>query len=58
MEAFIIFTWCFWAVLCGILADKKNRSIGWGIVSGFIFGIFAVIYYLCVSKQKKHKGTK
>jgi hypothetical protein len=40
-----------WSIVCYQLAKGKNRNTGAAAVTGFLFGIFAVIYYLCVGKR-------
>ena len=32
---------------CGVVASDKNRSVGWWIVGGFLFGWIAFIILLC-----------
>jgi len=34
------------SIICAFMAARRDRSIGAGVVGGFIFGLFAVIYYL------------
>jgi len=40
-----------WSIICYQLAKGKNRNTGAAAVTGFLFGLFAVIYYLCVGKR-------
>lgn len=44
----------FFAICCGIVANNKNRSIIIGIINGALFGIFAFIIYLLLSKKEKN----
>jgi hypothetical protein len=49
--------WIFWTVLCGIIANNKNRNvIGWVLI-GLIFGIFAVII-LALLPKIEHESLK
>lgn len=34
------------SVICASMAQRRGRSVGLAIFGGFIFGLFAVIYYL------------
>ncbi len=52
MEWFIIFG-IFFAILCGILANNKNRNVvGWAI-GGALTGIFATIILAVLPKLDK-----
>ena len=46
---FLIF-WLIFAFACFMLAKKKNRNEWLAAFMGFVFGIFALIYYLVVDK--------
>ena len=47
------------AILCGIIANKQNRSVGWGIIFGELFGIFAIIAYLIIGdKENSHDNRR
>ena len=42
----IVIGWIFIAILCGVVANNKNRSVlGWLLLGG-LFGIFAFILLL------------
>lgn len=43
----------FFAICCGIIASNKNRSEGLAVFCGAVFGIFALIVYLLLSKKEK-----
>ena len=38
-------------VICGIIAAAKNKSIEIAFLCGFLFNIFALVYY-CFCKSK------
>lgn len=40
------------AVACYCLAKDKNRNTTTAAICGLLFGIFAVIYYLCVGRKE------
>ena len=42
-------------ILCALIASNKNRSVGVAALCGSVFGIFALIYYIAVSKNEKEK---
>ena len=41
------------AILCSMIASAKGKSGGIGCLAGFLFGIFALIYYACIPKVDK-----
>ena len=43
---------CFWGWVCSNMARHRNRDQGMGFVGGFLFGLFAVIYYAVVGDAK------
>jgi biotin transporter BioY len=44
--------WIFFAILAGVIADRKGRNpIVWGFM-GIIFGIFAVIIIAVMGEAK------
>lgn len=43
------------SVLCALIANAKNRSVLTAIICGFLFGIFAIIYYIAVDKKEEEK---
>jgi hypothetical protein len=45
--------WLIFGTLCYWLAEKKGRNKVIGFFAGFLFGIFAIIYYLAVSETGK-----
>ncbi len=50
---FFIMLWIFFAILCGVIADKKGRSaIGWGF-AGFMFSFFAFFILLALDPLPK-----
>ena len=51
MEAVIIWSLIF-AAICGAVAHKQKRSVGWGIFFGLLFGIVALIVYLIIGKKE------
>lgn len=40
-------------MICALMAKKKDRSEGWAFFFGFLFGIFALIYYLFCEEGSK-----
>uniref|UniRef100_A0A7C3WW89 Zinc-ribbon domain-containing protein n=1 Tax=Dictyoglomus turgidum TaxID=513050 RepID=A0A7C3WW89_9BACT len=50
---FVIFISLLCSILCYFLARKKERNKIVALFAGFLFGIFAIIYYLIVGKPKK-----
>ena len=49
----IIIGWAFIAILCGVMAKNKNRSVlGW-LFLGALFGIFAFILLLVLPIKQK-----
>ena len=55
MESLFImfFIWIACAVVCYNLANAKGREAGVAAVCGFLFGVFAMIYYCFVPKLDK-----
>lgn len=49
----IVLFWILWVVLCGIVAQNKNRSVGSWVFLGLLFGLFAFIPLLFLSKLEK-----
>ncbi len=49
MAGFGSIIWFGCWVTCIIIARQKGRSIPLAVLSGFFFGIFALVYYLAVS---------
>ncbi|MGL5649977.1 MAG: hypothetical protein ACRDDY_19260 [Clostridium sp.] len=48
----VIILWMFFAIVTAMVASAKNRSIiGWGI-TGFFFGIFALIAIGIIPKKE------
>ena len=43
----------FWAVLVGYIGDQKGRSMPLWMISGFFFGLFALIAVCAVPKIDK-----
>ncbi len=39
----MLMLWIFFAILCGILANNKGRSVAGWVVLGLFFGIFSAI---------------
>jgi len=50
MWILILISAIFWAIICYILAQKKDKDKGIAFVMGLIFGLFAVIYYAVCSE--------
>lgn len=40
------------AIACYCLAKDKNRNTTTAAICGLLFGVFAVIYYLCVGRKE------
>jgi len=40
----------FFAILCGVIADNKNRNVTGWVIAGLLFGVFAFIILLFVKK--------
>ena len=56
MELWLMFfIWTACAVVCYNLAKAKNREAGVGAVCGFLFGVFALVYYCAVPKLEIEK---
>ena len=57
MESLFImfFIWIACAVVCYNLANAKGREAGVAAVCGFLFGVFALIYYCAVPKLEKER---
>ena len=52
MYILIFIVWIGSAILCSIIAKKKNRdSFGWGVI-GFLFGFLALIAIMVLSPLK------
>lgn len=54
----IVFLFAFYcyvcvATLCVLLATEKNRDECVGVICGFVFHIFALIYYCAVPPKEK-----
>ena len=39
----IVLVWIVFAIICGVVANNKGRSVGGWVVAGLIFGIFALV---------------
>jgi len=50
---FIVVIWIILGIVCQNLAISKGRDGGLGCICGFLFGVFALLYYLSVSPLKK-----
>ena len=52
---FLIAFYCYVciATLCVLLATEKNRDEAVGVICGFVFHIFALIYYCAVPPKEK-----
>ena len=50
MDVFVC--WLCITALCALVANEKNRNIGIAILCGFLFGIFALIYYCFVGEKE------
>lgn len=48
--SFIIWVGC--VIACYYLAKDKNRNTTTAAICGLLFGVFAVIYYLCVGRKE------
>jgi len=46
----LVIIWILEIVVCLFLAKLKNRSLGWSIIAGSLFGIVAILFYLLCSK--------
>ncbi len=55
MDGLIYLSWLVCTLLCGWLANRKNRSIAGGMLVGFMFGVIGVIVY-AVSKPLPAPG--
>jgi len=51
LELLIIGYLLLWPVLCYSLARDKGRDTGLAVLSGLLFGVFAVLYYATVSRK-------
>lgn len=47
----LLFFGILWAVVCGIMANNRNRHVVLGVISGFFFGLLTVIYYALAGKK-------
>lgn len=39
----LVLIWIVFAVICGVVAKNKGRSVGGWVVAGLFFGIFALV---------------
>jgi len=46
----------FFSIICYTMADRRGRDKYVGLVCGFIFGIWAVLYYLIAGDTSKKKA--
>lgn len=51
-------TYSVWAIICAQMAKSRGRSLAGGIVSGYFFGIFGVLYYLIASDSVEMRVIK
>ena len=55
----VAFLWSFVPVIgCGVVASDKNRSVGWWIVGGLLFGWIAFIILLCQQPIAEENQTR
>lgn len=47
-----------WAIICSQMAKSRGRSLAGGIVGGYFFGLFAVLYYLIASDSVEMRVIK
>lgn len=47
-----------WAIICSQMAKNRGRSLAGGIVSGYFFGVFGVLYYLIASDSVEMRVIK
>lgn len=53
MDFIVLIAICiFWGVICQMIAKNKGYE-GKGFWSGFLFGIFALIYWLAKSENQQ-----
>jgi len=45
-------------IICAIIASAKNKNALLGFIAGFIFGIFALIYYIFVGREEPKEKEK
>lgn len=43
----VVVIWIICGFVCAGIASSKGKSAGMGFVGGILFGVFAIIYYLC-----------
>jgi len=41
-----------WAVVCGRMAEDRNRDVLLGFIAGFFFGLLSVAYYYIVGDKE------
>lgn len=44
--------WAISIIACPLLAKNKNRSVTEAFAAGVLFGVFALVYYICVGKRQ------
>lgn len=49
---FILLVWVTCAIVCGIMAGKKDREVALWAILGLIFGVFAVIILAVLDKKE------
>ncbi len=55
---FFIIIWLLFGLLCAVIAANKNKSVGAAVLSGIIFGPFALIYYIFASSEEEEEDTE
>jgi len=55
MYIFAIFMCLVWGYCCSLIADSKGYSKNWAWFWGIIFGLLAVIVYLCLGTTENKR---
>lgn len=51
MSSGVLVVWLLCAIVCAGIAHSKNRSIGWAVAFGILFGFGGIIIELCLRKH-------
>lgn len=57
MELFTFFFAFLWMCVCVKIANKNNRNSVVAGIAGFMFGIFAVLFYWAIGENKNENDN-
>lgn len=58
MEVITLVMWIAFSLLCMYLAEQRGRDKTLGFLAGLLFGVFAIIYYLCAGDSQELRDEK